>query len=390
MAKLLSDVNELIVEGYNGGLTFYKEGRYPWESVELMKINDASRITLLDFQKLNGLRSIHFKGCDEFFSAELNYGVLFHSVQNLHIEELQIGGELFSKVLRCFPAVSKLTITECKNLKLVPVDHGGLWHLRMLQSFTGYNCGKLFSRWPMGEVGGGAHAVKPFPTSIKELNIFLEESMQSMGLLSNLTSLTSLSLESCEKLTMDGFNPLITVNLKKLCVDTRCTNEEDISIAGDLFSEIARSKVMHAGSFQLEELHLDGISAVLTAPICSHLAATLYRLEFSNDYRERMFTEEQDHSLHLLTSLQYMEFSNCDNLQSLPQGLRVLSSLKKLAIHGCEKILSLPPKVGFPTSLERLEVYGCSPEVTKQAEKLKGEDPWFSVEIIYNELFYGD
>jgi hypothetical protein len=127
-------------------------------------------------------------------------------------------------------------------------------------------------------VGGGAYAVKPFPTSLRELNIFLESSMQSMGLLSNLTSLTTLRLKCCEELTMDGFNPLITVKLKKLYVDTQCTNEKGISLAGDLLSEIARSKLMHAGSFQLEELHLDSISALLTAPICSHLAATLHRL----------------------------------------------------------------------------------------------------------------
>jgi hypothetical protein len=317
------------------------------------------------------------------FSTELNDGVVLRSVKDLHIEELQIGGELFSKVLRCFPAVCKLTITKCKNLELVPVEDGGLWDLRMLQSFEGFACRKLFSRWHMGEVGGGAYAVKPFPTSLRELGIFLEPSMQSMSLFSNLTSLANLRLTSREELTMDGFNPLITVNLKKLYVDTLYSDEKGISIAGDLFSEIARSKVMHAGSFQLEELHLNSISAVLTAPICGHLAATLHRLEFINDEWATILTEEQEHSLHLLTSLQIMEFSYCGNLQSLPQGLRVLSSLKQLAIHGCEKILSLPPKEGFPTSLERLEVYGCSPEVTKQAEKLKGEDPWFSVEIIY-------
>jgi hypothetical protein len=63
MAKLLYDENELIVEGYNGGLAFYKEGRSYGERVELMKINDASCITLSKLQKLNCLRSIHFKGC---------------------------------------------------------------------------------------------------------------------------------------------------------------------------------------------------------------------------------------------------------------------------------------------------------------------------------------
>jgi hypothetical protein len=380
MAKLLSDVNELIVEGYNGGLAFYREGIYG-ENMEVMKINDSSRITLLDFQKLNGLRSIHFKECDEMFSAELDDSVVLHSVQDLHIEELEIGGELFSKVLRCFPALSKLCIEDCHNLELVPMEDGGLWDLRMLQSFKEFSCRKLFSRWPVG-VGGGVYAVKPLPTSLRELNISFEPSMQSMGLLSNLTSLTSLRLVSCKELTMDGFNPLITVNLKKLCVNTLYPNEEGISIAGDLFLEIARSKVMHAGSFQLEELHIDSISAVLTASICSHLAATLHRLEFSNDYRATMFTEEQEHSLHLLTSLQIMKFTYCGSLQSLPQGLRGLSSLKELWIGSCEKILSLPPKEAFPTSLERLDVSLCSLEVTKQARKLKEAGPWFNVHIL--------
>jgi hypothetical protein len=94
-----------------------------------------------------------------------------------------------------------------------------------------------------------------------------------------------------------------------------------------------------------------------------------------------VFTEEQEHSLHLLTSLQILEFDDCRNLQSLPQGLRGLSSLKKLVIDSCQKILSLPPKEGFPTSLKELYVISCSPEVTKQGRKLKEADPWFSVDI---------
>jgi hypothetical protein len=198
-----------------------------------------------------------------------------------------------------------------------------------------------------------------------------------MGLLSNLTSLTILSLIDCSELTIDGFNPLITVNLKELYVQ----NEEGISIAGDLLSEIARSKLMRAGSFQLEQLYVDSISAVLTAPICSHLAATLHKLRFSRDQSATTFPEEQERALLLLTALQYLGFCECKNLQSLPRGLRGLSSLKRLVIESCKKILSLPPKEGLPTSLEDLAVWRCSPEVTEQAKKLKEADPWFSVSI---------
>ncbi|KAM0833296.1 hypothetical protein ACQ4PT_064349 [Festuca glaucescens] len=308
--------------------------------------------------------------------GELDGTVLLHSVQNLRIKELRITGELFSKALRSFPALSKLDVSWCGNLELLPVEDGGLSDLRMLQSFNGYYCGKLFSRWHMGEVGGGGHAIKPFPTCLRELKILFEPSMQSMGLLSNLTSLTSLILTDCRELTMDGFNPLITVNLKKLCVQ----NEKGISIAGDLLSEIARSKLMRAGSFQLEKLWVDSISAVLTAPICSHLAATLHTLEFSHDQSATTFTEEQERALLLLTALQHLAFYGCKNLQSLPRGLRGLSSLKGLGIFWCKKILSLPPKEGLPTSLEELEVW--DPELTEQAIKLKVADPWFSVIIV--------
>lgn len=274
---LLYDGKELSIKGYTRALAFHNMNK-----VEVMKITDVSHISFSDLQKLNSLRSIHLKKCKDIFDAELNESVVLHSVHNLHMQELCITGELFSKVLKCFPAISQLTIRECRDLELLPMEGGGLSGLRMLRSFTGWNCRKLFSRWPKGEVGGGAHSIKPFPTSLRELHISFEPSMQSMGLLSNLTSLTGLSLKSCDELTMHGFNPLITINLKEFTVDAMYWRQETKSIVGDLLSDIARCKLMHAGSFQLEELGVDSISAVLTAPICSHLAATLHKLKFSS------------------------------------------------------------------------------------------------------------
>jgi hypothetical protein len=372
-SELLYDGKEVRINGYTRPLAFHI-----MDKVELMEICGVSHVTLSDLQKLKSLSTIHFNRCDDVFSTELDDTVLLHSVQNIHIIELQITGELFSKALRIFPALSKLEIIKCGNLELLPVEDGGLSDLRMLQSFNGFFCGKLFSRWPMGEVGGGGHAINPFPTCLKKLDICFEPSMQSMGLLSNLTSLTSLTLIDCSELTIDGFNPLITVNLKKLYV----RNEEGISIAGDLLSEIARSKLMRAGSFQLEVLYVDSISAVLTTPICSHLAATLHKLQFNFDQSATNFPEEQERALLLLTALQHLEFSYCLNLQSLPRGLCGLSSLKRLRIFDCAKILSLPPKEGLPTSLEELEVWDdCRPEVIEQGKELKGADPWFSVKI---------
>ena len=188
--KLLYDAKELNIKVYADALASLN-----MDGVELMKISDvSSHITLADLLKLNSLRSIHLERCNDTLFVELDDTVVLHSVQNLHIENLAISGELFSKVLRCFPALSQITINECQNLELLLVEDGVLLDLKMLQSFTGSYCGKLFSRWVMGEEGGRAHAIKPFPNSLRELDIFLDASMQSMGLLSNLTSLTSLKL----------------------------------------------------------------------------------------------------------------------------------------------------------------------------------------------------
>ncbi|KAM3223322.1 hypothetical protein ACQJBY_056957 [Aegilops geniculata] len=366
-SELFYDGKKLRIEGYAGALAFHN-----MDKVEVIKIKDVSHISFSDLQKLNSLRSIDFTRCDDMFSAEVADSVVLHSVQSLEIEELGITGELFSMVLRCFPALSQLTIKKCESLELLPTDDGGLSGLKMLQLFTGYCCGNLFSWWYKGEVGGGDHAVKPFPTSLRELEISFELSIESMGVLSNLTSLTSLSLTGCEELTMDGFDPQITVNLKKFTVnDWYVDEQENMCIAGDLLSEIARSKLMHPGSFQLEELEVDSISAVLTAPVCSHLAASVHTLKFSCDQWVTTFTEEQEQALQLLTSLKHLVFRGCKNLQSLPQGLGGLSSLKTLRIWTCNKIRCLPSKEGLPASLETLEVLCHSPELKEQARALK-------------------
>jgi hypothetical protein len=180
---------------------------------------------------------------------------------------------------------------------------------------------------------------------------------------------------------MDGFDPLMTANLKDLTIyneNNQFPDKESISIAGDLLSEVARSKLMHAGSFQLESVEVDSIKALLVTPICSHLASTLHTLHFSNDKLVESFTEDQEQALQLLTSLNELWFIDCRALQCLPQGLHRLSSLTELTIISCKKIQSLPAKQDLPTSLHVLEVWYCSPVLTKEANKLKETDSYFS------------
>jgi hypothetical protein len=203
-----------------------------------------------------------------------------------------------------------------------------------------------------------------------------------MALLANLTSVTTLELVNCKDITVDGFDPLITINLEHLTVyNARDGETEPYSVAADVLAAVARTKTMPAASFQLVSLDVDSISAVLVAPICSRLSATLQRLYFSYDWRTEKSTEEQDEALQLLTSLQDLLFYNCRALQSLPQGLHRLPSLQVLQIWGTQKIRSLPNE-GLPDSLRELFIEKCGPEIYEECQKLRGTRPDINVSAI--------
>ncbi|CAN6224041.1 unnamed protein product [Urochloa humidicola] len=70
------------------------------------------------------------------------------------------------------------------------------------------------------------------------------------------------------------------------------------------------------------------------------------------------FTEEQDESLQLLTSLQKLDLRNCNKLQCLPLGLQKLTNLKKLGIPGSAAHIHSLPKDSLCDSLQELEIAG--------------------------------
>ncbi|KAF7112146.1 hypothetical protein CFC21_112084 [Triticum aestivum] len=267
-------------------------------------------------------------------------GLAFH---NLH--------KVKRLTLRDVPHIPWTELSNQKSLtRLCAIRCGITWH--GLQNFTWLryviveDCGNFF-RWPIE----AARANKSFAASLKKLDIEGESSLKSMALLSTLTCLTDLRLVNSKNLTVDGFNPLTRLNLHRLVV----FNTEDClsrSISADLFSElvVARTNLsLPVGSFQSRELTVGCISAVLVAPICTLLAATLEYLEFRHDQRPESFTGEEDRALQLLTSLSYVGFMYCPNLPTLPQGLHSLPHLHNLHIIGCPQIRSMP-QGPFPTT----------------------------------------
>lgn len=304
--ELTYSTRNMDINRYSGELALHN-----LQKVETMRITDVSHVSLTELSKLKSLRRLDVRRCN----------ITFHGLQDL-------------------PCLVSVKVKDCGN----------------------------FFRWPIE----AARTIKAFPASLRTLEIEGESGMQSMALLSNLTCLTDLRLVDCENLTVDGFNPLITVNLNRLKVYNR-GDRLSCSIAADLFSElvVARTNLLlPAGSFQLKVLVVDSISAVLVAPICSLLTATLCTLNFMHDQRAEVFTEEEDRALQLLTSLRFISFDSCPSLSSLPQGLHSIPSLEDLFVRGCPQIRSVP-KGAFSTSLMRLCVISCSSELRQQAQKFK-------------------
>ncbi|CAN6251066.1 unnamed protein product [Urochloa humidicola] len=303
--------------------------------VKDLVINDASHISFTELQKLHPLRSIEIMRCQETFLRLLDDGVVLHSVQSLTLKKFPVTKKSVSNLFKCFPGLSCLDVCAsddedheevilqfppsssltdvrfngCKNLVLPVEDAGGFQSLPLLESVSIANCGRLFSRWSMREA---SQSINPFPHCLKELNVWNVSSKMSMSLFSNLTSLTTLELRGCMSLMVHGFNHVTTFNITDLCVyNSRRDETEPYSIAEDLLAEIARTKAMPLGSIQLVRLQVDSISAVLVAPICSLLSATLRFLLFWFDCRVDGFTEDQEKALELLTSLKFLGFEGC-------------------------------------------------------------------------------
>ncbi|CAD6268649.1 unnamed protein product [Miscanthus lutarioriparius] len=386
--SMVSSIDTDCLSYYRTTLNIWKPSELVFHNlgdVERLTIWDESCFSFMDLQKIHSLRHIY-------------------RVQTLELRQFSLTRKSLSNLFECFPALSRLDVSTssnedheevvlqfppssslrnvrfvgCKNL-ILPVDEEegvGFCGISSLESVAIINCNKLFSRWPMG--GGGVQTqsiIYPLPPSLKKLSLEGEVSTLPMALLANLTSLTSLELFNCKDITVDGFVSLITINLEHLYVHNRRDGEaEPYSVAADLLAVVARTKTLPAGSFQLVCLYVDSISAVLVAPICSRLSATLQRLSFDCDWRTEKLTEEQDEALRLLTSLRILWFNGCRALRSLPQGLHRLPSLQELRIWGTQKIRSLP-KEGLPDSLRLLDIHNCSPEIYEECQKLRGTRP---------------
>nr|UBY06996.1 NBS-LRR disease resistance protein [Dasypyrum villosum] len=258
--------------------------------------------------------------------------------------------------LECCTSLCQLVIADCPKLSQLPP----LPHTSTLTEFSvrdghrkSLSCdGKLV----YAHQYKGAVAFQNMDR-VEVIEIFRSPHVSlSLSDLQKMNSLRSLLALDCGSIfSAEWFNPVV---LEELAAHDKCLEAKKISVAAGLTPEVAMSKSLHPGSFQLEEMLVESISAVLIAPICRRLAATLHTLRFCGDEVTETVTEQQEQALNLLTSLQGLEFARC-KLRSLPR-LYGLSSLKELSIKSCDGIKSLPPKEDLPASLLILGAVGHS------------------------------
>ncbi|CAL5014768.1 unnamed protein product [Urochloa decumbens] len=230
------------------------------------------------------------------------------------------------------PQLQNLWIDDCQNLVLCPpvlledagrTGGGGLQGLTSLTSLSIWRCPMFFSSSPCF----------PFPTSLEDLSLSGVEGMETLLPLSNLTSLSDLSIQECGDLRGEGLRPLLAQGRLATLIVYKTPN----FFAGFEPSPLHEQELPSSSS-KLQEFQTDDIAGVLAGPICTLLSSSLTELRFCWDKQVERFTKGQEEALQLLTSLERIRFWSCGKLQCLPAGLHGLPNLKLLEIYYCPVI----------------------------------------------------
>ncbi|GKV17291.1 hypothetical protein SLEP1_g27820 [Rubroshorea leprosula] len=291
------------------------------------------------FPALKKLKMWHLKKLEEWVEVD---------------EDTAAGGE----VEIVFPGLEELVIFDCPELKIWSM--GGFSSNHKLSNLSIWECPNLMvipnidglSSLKRIELGG----CKELPTglgsciSLQELIIYNVPNLisipEDVGILHSLTSLT---IQNCDKLRIQEFLGGLTISLKELRVGPFCRDLEEFPLPR--LNSIA----------SLESLALWGWDKLKSLP----------------------------HQLQHLTALKKLEIYSFKGVEALPEWLGNLSSIRRLEIRYCPNLMCLPSleAMGRLSNLQLLYAWDCPKLVERCANKSGFE--WSKISHIPN-IIIGD
>ncbi|TVU41386.1 hypothetical protein EJB05_14897, partial [Eragrostis curvula] len=274
-------------------------------------------------------------------------------------EEIHAASAAADGLLLLPPQLEELQIYACIELSLHHPNTeaggtgGGLQGLCCLRSLEIWECPRFLS-------SNSASSSFPifFPASLQSLKLYRVEGKETQVVcLSNLTSLTDLSISDCGDLRVEGLWPLLAHG-RLTTIDVTGTPNFFVGCESPP-QEGGIPPRSSSNDLQSLSLCTDDAVGVLATPICTLLSSSLTTLTFAFDDNLEHFTKEQEEALQRLASLQDLRFWDFHQLQCLPVGLHTLPNLKRLQILFCKAFRSLP-KGGLPSSLQELRLQSCS------------------------------
>ncbi|XBI05546.1 hypothetical protein VPH35_133702 [Triticum aestivum] len=381
---MLTSLERLNVECLDGVVGLVEgegdmEWKHPIELLVVKKPRGTNGKELTDLlTHLTRLSELHIIECKNItqLGVQVDVQQTTSATSEVEHEKEEDGMLLFPAYLSAL--LQDLVIHNCRQLVLVDPLSNFLPGLQWLR-ITG--CPKIRSWF-------SSPSCFIFPSSLQSLILSDVKGMRTLESLSNLTNLAQLNLRNCgEDLRCKGLGPLLTTRgqLKKLYVygsrgffaGWDPNHRQELQDEGEGEMEFQKVHLVSApSSSTLEELWTDEVVGLLAAPICCFLSSSLTHLRLYGDSGEmEFFTKEQEGAIHLLASLQQLQFWNFGKHQTLPAGLHKLTGLKQLQVWSCPATRSLP-KDSLPESLKELDVSACrNEELKQQCSRLVGTIP---------------
>ncbi|XP_077225811.1 putative disease resistance protein RGA1 [Tasmannia lanceolata] len=250
---------------------------------------------------------------NEFYGNSTLNGFSFPSLKGLWLWDME-NLEMWASVEEggAFPCLDELMIARCPKLITLPC----------FQHLTSLDIDHLveMSSFPESFLRDG--------NALQHLEISDCYKLSSLPReLDNFVALKSLSIRDCKELVS------LPEGLRNL------TSLEKLEIIGcENLASLPEEEGVVRGLKSLQSLEIVGCKKMVSLP----------------------------DDLRYLTALKKLKICDCDELASLPDGMR-LKSLQSLAIVGCKKMVSLPDDLRYLTALKTLEISSCD-ELASLAE----------------------